>query len=103
MNPVKKSIKPKAGELEDDFVQRCMSLEEMKTSFPDKDQRLAVCYSKFGNKVKAAALQGVNKSIRQLQGMIKKEQVNNKIEKSKASGILENILKSMQEIAKLKK
>ena len=102
MNPVKKSIKPKAGESEDDFVKRCMSLEEMKTSFPNEDQRLAVCYSKYGNKTKAAALHGVNKSIKQLQAMIEKEQVNNKIEKSKVSGILESIYKNLQEISKAK-
>jgi HK97 family phage prohead protease len=39
--------KPKEGETEDDFIGRCMSDETMMTDYPDKDQRLAVCYKQW--------------------------------------------------------
>lgn len=40
-------INPKASETEDEFIGRCMDLE--KDAFPDRDQRLAVCYSYWEN------------------------------------------------------
>lgn len=43
-------LKPKPGEKEKDFVSRCMSSEQMKKEFPNKDQRLAVCFSQFKKK-----------------------------------------------------
>lgn len=36
-------VKPKADENEQEFISRCMS--EEKESFPEQDQRVAVCYS----------------------------------------------------------
>ena len=36
-------IKVKSSETHDEFISRCMSVE--KSSFPDKDQRYAVCES----------------------------------------------------------
>lgn len=38
-------VEPTAGESEDQFIGRCMSALE--GEFPDKDQRLAVCYSSW--------------------------------------------------------
>lgn len=40
-----KVISPRDGESRSDFISRCMSAEE--SAFPDRDQRLAVCSSKF--------------------------------------------------------
>jgi len=37
--------KPKPNENHDDFISRCMSDEESMNSFPDVDQRFAVCES----------------------------------------------------------
>ncbi len=42
--------KPKSGESQDKFVSRCMSNAQVKKDFPDKDQRLAVCFSQFRKK-----------------------------------------------------
>ena len=39
--------KPSEGETESDFVSRCMGSDEARADFPDNDQRLAVCFSKF--------------------------------------------------------
>lgn len=38
---------PKSGENKDDFIDRCMSDQEAKSDFPDNDQRLAFCNSKW--------------------------------------------------------
>lgn len=38
---------PRDDESHDDWIDRCMSDEEQKDSFPDKDQRYAVCQSKW--------------------------------------------------------
>lgn len=38
---------PKPNENHDDFISRCMSDEESKSSFPDESQRYAVCESKW--------------------------------------------------------
>lgn len=38
---------PKPNETHDDFITRCMSDEESKSSFPDEAQRYAVCESKW--------------------------------------------------------
>lgn len=37
--------KPKTEETKDEFIERCMSHEQMKDEYKDKDQRLAVCFS----------------------------------------------------------
>jgi hypothetical protein len=42
--------KPKTGEKQAEFVNRCMANPTMKSEYPDKDQRLAVCYNAFINK-----------------------------------------------------
>jgi hypothetical protein len=34
---------PRTGELKEDFMQRCMSDEEMQEEFQDTDKRIAVC------------------------------------------------------------
>jgi hypothetical protein len=36
--------KPKEGELQQEFTNRCMSDEAMNKEYPRQDQRLAVCY-----------------------------------------------------------
>lgn len=41
-------VKPKSNETEQEFISRCMS--EEKDSFPETDQRYAVCKSKWDNK-----------------------------------------------------
>jgi hypothetical protein len=38
---------PGDDEAEGDFISRCMSNETMKEDFPDNDQRLAVCFSRW--------------------------------------------------------
>lgn len=40
--------KPRKFETEDEFVSRCVSNETMESEYPDKDQRLAVCYNLYG-------------------------------------------------------
>lgn len=45
-------VKPKADETEQEFISRCMS--EEKESFPETDQRYAVCKSKWDNQEKMA-------------------------------------------------
>lgn len=35
------------GESKDGFISRCMSSREAKSDFPDTDQRLAFCFSRF--------------------------------------------------------
>ena len=44
--------KPRDGETQDEFVDRCMSHDLMKSEYTDNDQRLAVCFSLFKNKDK---------------------------------------------------
>lgn len=38
---------PQAGESKDGFISRCMGSAEAKEDFPDRDQRLAFCYSQW--------------------------------------------------------
>lgn len=38
---------PNIGESQDDFISRCMSSEAAMEDFPDKDQRLAVCFRQW--------------------------------------------------------
>jgi len=44
--------KPKTGETQDEFIERCMSNETMKEEYPDNDQRLAICFQKWKDKSK---------------------------------------------------
>ena len=44
---------PRKNEHQDDFIQRCMSSEESKRSFPDSKQRVAFCHSQWKNKSKS--------------------------------------------------
>ena len=37
--------KRKAGEKQDDFMQKCMSNPTMVKDYPDQKQRAAICYS----------------------------------------------------------
>ena len=39
--------KPKDGETQDEFIQRCMADETMTSEFPDEKQRYAVCMTQF--------------------------------------------------------
>lgn len=41
---------PKQDEKQSEFINRCMSDNTMKSEFPDKDQRLAVCYNQWREK-----------------------------------------------------
>jgi hypothetical protein len=38
---------PKPDEIEEEWIARCMGSEPMQEEFPDNDQRLAVCYTKW--------------------------------------------------------
>ena len=40
---------PQKNERQNDFIQRCMSSEESKRSFPKTDQRVAFCHSQWKN------------------------------------------------------
>jgi len=39
---------PKAKETQQEFISRCMS--DLKSEFPNKEQRLAVCYTQWQEK-----------------------------------------------------
>ena len=43
-------VYPNSGEQENDFIGRCMGDSQMKSEFPDEDQRVAVCYSYWERK-----------------------------------------------------
>ena len=43
-------IKPSSSETKDEFISRCMSVEE--STFPDQDQRFAVCINYWENRNK---------------------------------------------------
>jgi len=42
--------KPRAGEKESKFIERCMSNETMVREYPDNKQRIAVCYQGWRDK-----------------------------------------------------
>ena len=69
---LEKVVAPRGGEPEDDFVSRCMS--EEKDSFPDREQRLAVCFEKWRSKEKdhAAAdlVDQLRKAVTQLGAIV---------------------------------
>ena len=44
--------KPKSGEKQDDFIERCMGNDTMKEEYPDNKQRLAICFSQWKKKEK---------------------------------------------------
>jgi hypothetical protein len=51
--------KPNKNEKQGEFISRCAGDETMNTDFPDQKQRLAVCYSQWGEKkAKASAVVG---------------------------------------------
>lgn len=41
---------PKPREDQKDFIQRCVTDETMASEFPNKDQRIAVCYQQWKEK-----------------------------------------------------
>ena len=41
---------PRKGETEQDFVSRCAGSDAMNEEFPERDQRLAVCYDLWRDK-----------------------------------------------------
>ena len=43
-------LKPNAGETENNFMNRCMSDDKMRSEFPDNRQRSAVCMTSFSGK-----------------------------------------------------
>lgn len=45
---------PRTNETKKDWVNRCMSDSEQKKTFPDRKQRLAVCYKKWEEHIKAS-------------------------------------------------
>lgn len=45
---------PNGNETQDEFVERCMGADAMKEEYPDKDQRLAVCFSQWKQAKKAS-------------------------------------------------
>ena len=45
---------PRSYENKKDWVSRCMSDEESKKTFPDRKQRLAVCYKKWEKHIKSS-------------------------------------------------
>ena len=42
--------KPKAGEKQIEFINRCMTNSSVRSEFPDENQRLAVCYNIYRKK-----------------------------------------------------
>lgn len=76
---LEKVVEPGAGESQDEFIARCMSAE--KDGFPDREQRLAVCFSKWrgkATKAKAAAqvaplVKELTKVVVRLQAIVVKE------------------------------
>lgn len=42
--------KPTLGESQDDFMKRCMGNDTMRSEYPEKDQRVAVCMTSFRGK-----------------------------------------------------
>lgn len=49
---------PNKGEKESDFISRCVSSKVMKTEYPNKKQRLAVCYTQWRRKNKKSGERG---------------------------------------------
>lgn len=43
-------ISPRDDENQTDFIERCMSDDEMESEFPDQDQRLAICHNLYENR-----------------------------------------------------
>lgn len=41
---------PEKNEREAEFIRRCMDSDTIKKEFPEPDQRLAVCYSRWRQK-----------------------------------------------------
>lgn len=70
---VSKAIKPKSGETQDKFISRCMSDSHMKSSFSDKDQRLAVCFSSWRDSKKSEVVKKLEKVCKTLGEFIKNE------------------------------
>ena len=46
--------KPRKGETESGFMERCMGIDTMRSEYPQRDQRVAVCLSSFRDKQKEA-------------------------------------------------
>jgi len=42
--------KPKSGEKQKEFIQRCVTDNTMVKEFPQRDQRVAVCYQQWKEK-----------------------------------------------------
>ena len=42
--------KPKSGEKQKEFIQRCITDNTMAKEFPQQDQRVAVCYQQWKEK-----------------------------------------------------
>jgi hypothetical protein len=47
---------PKAKEDQKEFINRCVTDDTMITEYPRKDQRLAVCYTQWKNKLSFGAI-----------------------------------------------
>jgi len=44
--------KPTKSQKESDFVSHCMSSKIMKREYPDREQRLAICFNQFRRRKK---------------------------------------------------
>ena len=70
---LEKVVEPGAGESQDDFISRCMS--EEKDSFPDREQRLAVCFSKWrGKSAEREKARAVAPLVKELTAVVRKLQ-----------------------------
>ncbi len=57
--------KPRGGEEQNKFISRCMSDSHMKSTYPDKDRRLAVCFESFRRTGKTASIfKSINKTLK---------------------------------------
>jgi len=61
--------KPRKRENESDFISRCMSNAEAKREFPEREQRLGVCFSQWRRRNK----DNIDGALDELRGDIKKE------------------------------
>jgi len=55
--------KPKGGENQNKFISRCMSDSHMKNTYPDQQQRLAVCFNSFRTGKTIDIVSSINKTL----------------------------------------
>ena len=94
---------PRSDESKDDFISRCMKDPGSKEKFSDKDQRLAVCHSKWNEAKKSDTTQKVKKILGNIQNIIKKQEAEDKQRSIEMKGSLQAILDKVQRIFDMKK